>query len=143
MSHQPRHLSIPLTAPILLAVLLLPAMAAAQARSVLTGTVTAPDGTVIVDAAVTVASPALPGGPAATTTNGAVCRARPRRPSRAGSGGTVNLTLRSGGDRFTSEVDFTRTPRTWVSDNRGSLSPALRARFRPRDIRSEWEGGVV
>lgn len=265
----------------------LPAVATAQTRSILTGTVTAPDGSVIVDAAVTVASPALPGGPGATTTNAegtwrvpellpglyvvtvtspgyqtmeqrdvrvastgtitvnltlpvagveetvSVTAERPlldvrnaatvttidreliaalpvdRRATfisglatylpgfnsgtssgalnftvdfrvdgqtlndpRAGGttaspvysmrwfeevqfaglgtqaeygglGGTVNLTLRSGSDRFSTEADFTGTPRTWVSDNRGSLSPALQTRFRPREIRSQWEGGVL
>lgn len=57
-------------------------------------------------------------------------------------GGTANMTLRSGGERTSGLLDLSGTGQDWVSDNRGSLSPALQERFRPLEIDSNWDGAA-
>lgn len=54
------------------------------------------------------------------------------------TGATTNFVIRSGSNRLTGLAEYWATvPR--LADNRGSLSQALRDRFRPADIQANWD----
>ena len=55
------------------------------------------------------------------------------------TGSTTNYVFRSGSNVFSGLANFWTTIPGSVGDNRGSLSPALRERFRPSDVDENWD----
>jgi len=55
------------------------------------------------------------------------------------TGSTTNYVFRSGSNVFSGLANFWTTIPGSVGDNRGSLSPTLRERFRPSDIDENWD----
>jgi hypothetical protein len=56
------------------------------------------------------------------------------------TGVALNAITRSGSNRFSAAGEYWATRHNWVATNAGSLSPALRAQFRPAEILERWEG---
>lgn len=55
------------------------------------------------------------------------------------SGTVANFLTRSGSNDFHGLVEYRKTPGSWVADNRGSLSDALRTRFTPANVLTQWD----
>lgn len=55
------------------------------------------------------------------------------------TGGAANMVIRSGGNTLSGLLDAGTTRSGWLSDNRGSLTPALRTRFTPVAIDELWD----
>lgn len=58
------------------------------------------------------------------------------------TGASANMIVRSGGNDFHGMADYGVTRNSWLADNRGSLTPALQAQFRPVEIASLWDTRV-
>jgi hypothetical protein len=58
------------------------------------------------------------------------------------SGTVANFVTRSGSNDFRGLVEYRNAPSSWVSDNRGSLSPALQARLTPARPITQWDGSA-
>lgn len=50
-----------------------------------------------------------------------------------------NMIVRSGGNRFSGLGEYHFRDGGWVGDNTGSLSPALRTRFKPQEVLEDWD----
>jgi len=55
------------------------------------------------------------------------------------TGAQTNAITRSGSNRFAGLGSYWTTRPDWTGDNRGSLSPALQAQFRPIEIIDRWD----
>jgi len=55
------------------------------------------------------------------------------------TGAQTNAITRSGSNRFAGLGSYWTTRPDWTGDNRGSLSPALQAQFRPVEIIDRWD----
>ena len=55
------------------------------------------------------------------------------------TGAAANSVIRSGSNRYSGLFEYLTERNGWVSDNTGSLSEALRANFKPREIGTYWD----
>jgi hypothetical protein len=55
------------------------------------------------------------------------------------TGAAANSIVRSGANRFSGLFEYLTERNNWISDNTGSLSEALRADFKPREIDTYWD----
>jgi hypothetical protein len=58
------------------------------------------------------------------------------------SGTVVNFITRSGSNDFHGLAEYRKVPGGWISDNRGSLSPAFQTRFTPAQLLTQWDTNV-
>jgi TonB dependent receptor/Carboxypeptidase regulatory-like domain len=58
------------------------------------------------------------------------------------TGAASNMLMRSGSNAYSGLLEYVTTRPGWVSDNRGSLSPALRASFRPQEVLTYWDSSA-
>jgi hypothetical protein len=58
------------------------------------------------------------------------------------TGAASNMVLRSGSNRWSGLAEYVTTRPGWVSDNRGSLSPALQTSFRPQKVFTYWDSSA-
>ena len=55
------------------------------------------------------------------------------------SGVVANFVTRSGSNDFSGMIEYRKAPGSWIGDNLGDLSPALKTRFTPAKLLTQWD----
>jgi len=55
------------------------------------------------------------------------------------SGTVANFVTKSGSNDFHGLLEYRKVPGSWISNNLGSLSPALQTRFQPAELLTQWD----